>query len=701
MWGNMVFNWINCAATKNAPVLTCYSVLLFFIILSLSFTSHAVLAQQDTNEIDVEVIEVRSFLRPATLAETASNIASLSDEVLQSISATHVTEALQRLPGTWISRGNSQEHLTAIRSPVLTGAGACGAFLMAEDSVPLRASGFCNVNQLFGVNTEQAQQIEVIRGPAGVLFGSNAVHGVINVLTPDASIAPYLTLDVGPNDYQRVGFLHSVEGNTQQLTVYGNLTSDGGYKENSGFGQEKLSLVHATQNGSWDIRTVFAYTNLNQETAGFIEGDEAYRDKSLKRQNPNPEAYRDSRSLRAYSQWRYRAEDNSEWRITPYIRWHEMTFLQHFVPWQPVESNGHESVGVNTRWSKEQQNISYVIGMDAELTNGDLNEYQEYPFSATLPQGEHYDFDVTANNASFYVDLDWWLTENLKIQGGSRFSHIEYDYNNHLPEGNACTSGVTGCRFTRPASQDVSFSHLTHRIALLYPLDSQWQVYINAAQGFRAPQVTELFRLQAGQLVADLKEEKTKSMEIGARYSSSNMAMELNVFQQDKSQVIIQDTQRQVINGGETQHQGVEASISWDVVDNFKLNAALSYAQHTYENDIQISRVSIKGNDIDTAPRWLGNITGRWQLNDTWHTELEATLMDEYYLDPENTARYDGHHLVNFRLHWQATPQTLFSLRIRNLLDQDYAERADYSFGNYRYFVGEPRSVFFGLKYSL
>ena len=47
--------------------------------------------------------------------------------------ATHPNELFDAVPGTWISRGSGQEHLTAIRSPVLTGAGACGAFLLLED----------------------------------------------------------------------------------------------------------------------------------------------------------------------------------------------------------------------------------------------------------------------------------------------------------------------------------------------------------------------------------------------------------------------------------------------------------------------------------------------------------------------------------------------------------------------------------------
>jgi len=72
---------------------------------------------------------------------------------------------MNRVAGVMIQRGSGQESLTAIRSPVLAGAGACGGFLFLENACR-SGVGFCNVNELMEVNTEQAQAIEILRGPA-------------------------------------------------------------------------------------------------------------------------------------------------------------------------------------------------------------------------------------------------------------------------------------------------------------------------------------------------------------------------------------------------------------------------------------------------------------------------------------------------------------------------------------------------------
>ena len=54
------------------------------------------------------------------------SVFSLSSEDIKKLDPQHPKQIFTRIPGIWISRGSGQEHLTAIRSPVLTGPGACG-----------------------------------------------------------------------------------------------------------------------------------------------------------------------------------------------------------------------------------------------------------------------------------------------------------------------------------------------------------------------------------------------------------------------------------------------------------------------------------------------------------------------------------------------------------------------------------------------
>jgi phospholipase/lecithinase/hemolysin len=69
---------------------------------------------------ELETITVSGQRLPDAYGNQAVNTAVISQEELALLGATHIYESLTRAPGTWVNRGNGQEHLTALRSPVLT-----------------------------------------------------------------------------------------------------------------------------------------------------------------------------------------------------------------------------------------------------------------------------------------------------------------------------------------------------------------------------------------------------------------------------------------------------------------------------------------------------------------------------------------------------------------------------------------------------
>ena len=402
---------------------------------------------------------------------------------LQLISHTHINEAMQQVPGTWIARGNGQESLIALRSPVLTGAGSCGAFLVAGDSISLRAPGFCNVNQLFDANTEQAGRIEVIRGPATALYGSNAMHGVINVLSaaPPAAEDQNLALEAGPWDYYRAKYRFGNTWGAHGVSARVNGTTDGGYLDDAGYDQQKATLRYDYAGNVWQVSNVLDVANLNQETAGYLqEGYKAYEDEAVKRNNPNPEAYRDAWSLRLHSKASRSLGDQHTLVITPYLRDNDMKFLMHFVPWQPVEKNDHNSLGLRTSVVSDLSFGTWANGIELEYTEGHLREYQEKDFSPNQPAGIHYDYEVDASLAAAYSQLRSALGDNWELIGGVRVEYSYYDYDNRICDGPACEPGASACRFYRPADRNDDFTDWTVNAGASYNIGSDDIVYLRA-----------------------------------------------------------------------------------------------------------------------------------------------------------------------------------------------------------------------------
>lgn len=654
-----------------------------------------------TENYEEEVLVTASRL-PQNAAELPLAWARVNKQELALTGHVHITEAMQRVSGAWISRGNGQESLPSLRSPVLTGAGSCGAFFMAADGISLRAPGFCNINQLFDANTEQAGAIEVIKGPATSLYGSNALHGVINTLSAAPAPENDLSVEAGPYDYYRGKYAYGSSGQTHGISLRANATTDGGYKDDSGYDQQKLTLRHDYSGTDWDISSVLNYSNLNQETAGFIRGYKAYEDQDLKQLNPNPEAYRDAWSLLAHSRASRAIGDTHQLVVTPYLRDNEMEFLMHFLPWQPVEENGHTSVGLQGAVHSDLGQWHWINGLDIDYTDGWLKEVQAGEFSPNQPPGVHYDYQVDATMAAAFSQAEWSL-DRLEVNAGLRYEYNRYEYNNKTGDGSACAPTATACRFYRPADRNDSFNNWSFNTGASYALGDNQLFYLRYANGFRAPQATELYRLQAGQQVADLDSEELDNLELGLRGSvADKLSYDVSLFYMTKDDVIFQDANRQNISGASTEHQGLELSLDYRFLDNWYLNGAASIARHRYDSRIDLlgSSGDIEGNDIDTAPRHFGSARLGWEFNPESVAELEWVYMGSYYLEPDNNHKYDGHSLLNLRVSSQFSPHWRGTLRLTNLLDEDYAERADFGFGDYRYFVGQPLGAYVEIGYS-
>src|SRR5690606_17224605 len=121
---------------------------------------------------------------------------------------------------------------------------------------------------------------------------------------------------------------------------------DGGWRDASGLEEQKLNFAVARKREDASMVLRLTATNLNQETAGFSEGQDAFRNEAIARANPNPEAYRDAYAMRVTGRYEQRLTERLTLAVRPYLRHSRMDFLQHFLIGKPLEENGQDSIGV-------------------------------------------------------------------------------------------------------------------------------------------------------------------------------------------------------------------------------------------------------------------------------------------------------------------------------------------------------------------
>lgn len=671
-------------------------------------------AEDSSSPKILETIVVTGTRSEQTLEMLSGNTTVVDHKALELTSHTHVQESLVRVPGANFARGNGQEYLPSLRSPVLTGAGGCGSVLSAVDGIPLRASGFCNINELFDAHTEMAERIEVVRGPGSALYGANAMNGVVNVITPNPTLEPEYSLGVegGPHDYMRMKYSASGTQDAHGFRADMSFSHDGGYRDDSGFDQQKLTFKHRFTGEDLTVTTTLSMTNLNQETAGYIEGKDAYKDDHLRDDNLNPEAYRDSQTARLSSRIDYQLSDQSFVTITPYARYTDMNFLQHFLPGDPLEENGQKSFGIQSAYHNMiRDDLTIITGLDVEYTQAFLKQSQDAPTEgsaflvATIPEGRHYDYDVDAVMAAPFIHANWQMTERLALTAGLRYEFVRYEYDNRMLDGRTDENGVPcgfgGCRYSRPEDDNNRFENWSPKLGLVYDLSESHQIYVNLAQGFRAPQATELYRLERDQVKAHLDSEELLSAEGGFRGQAEKLSYEVAFYAMKKRNEIFRDSDFFNVADGEIRSKGVELAFAYQFNDQFDFALAASYAEHEYNDDRTSGGFEIDGNDVDTAPHHFGSARLGWNFSPAGRVELEWLNQGDYFTDPENQHRYDGHDLLNLRSSWQLARQWKLTARVINLTDEEYAERADYtSFSGDRYFPGEPISFYLGIEHK-
>jgi len=657
----------------------------------------------------LDEIVVTTERRSTALADVAASIGALPAADIIAIGAQHPYELFTRFPGTWISRGSGQESLTAIRSPVLVGAGACGAFMTLQDGIPTRPPGFCNVNQLFELNTEQASAIEVLRGPGNALYGANALHGLINVRMPEPGARGFASIEGGAGRFVRVQAGLPLAASER---VYGSVLvdHDDGFRVDTGYRQVKAYGTALLGDPATGFRVAFSATDLAQETGGYILGEDAYEDETLRVSNPNPEAYRDAASQRLYGIWT-RQSDDGYLDVRPYVRHSSMTFLQHFLPGQPLEENRQTSAGVLVLAETDFRGVRLKGGADLDVADIRLLETQAQPTEGspflveTRPEGKHYDYSVQSVDLAAYVDARWSLGSQVELGAGLRLEYTHYAYDNHMLDGNTKDDGEPcgfgGCLYTRPSDRDDDFLNLAPHLTLSVPVGERSTGYLRASRGFRPPQTTELYRLQSGQSAADLETETIDALEAGLHLRGDAWDLNAALYAMRKQDSVLRDADGYTVNGGRTRHAGAELDVDGQLATNLRLSLSASYAEHRYDFDRVAAQgeTFVSGNMVDTAPRWLGSIDLAYTPTALLDVGLQWTTVGRYFIDAENLHDYPGHALWNARL--TLTPASAWQviLRLNNVTDERFADRADYAFGNYRYFPGRAREAFLELRY--
>jgi iron complex outermembrane receptor protein len=668
------------------------------------------------------------------LKETPASIGILKPETIRLTGPAHPQQILGQIPGVAISVTNGEGHQTAIRQPFTT----APLYLFLEDGIPVRPTGFFNHNALYEVNIPMAGGIEVVRGPGSALYGSDAIGGIINVLSSPSEPHPALSLSGEAGSYGWRRLMGSVSsGNTSVGGFRGdiNLTHTDGWRDRTAYDRQSGNFRWDTQlDADTSLKTIASYTNIDQGTgANTPLPFDLY--KGAPTTNLFSVAYRKVEALRISSQFEKLFGDGLL-SVTPYFRNNSMDLNGSFnLNNDPrIEKTESQSYGLLTKWRHDFPEFfrsRVILGLDLENSPGSRTEdsltatstgaaayrnYTGYTIGRRI-----YDYDVTFKSVSPYLHTEISPLEKLRVTAGARFDSLSYDFENHLPSGTAFNSGANFWGQTGSTSK--TFERLSPKLGLTYELTKKTSLYGSYNRAFRVPSESQLFRggrdttnalAQARATSAVLlKPIKADEFEIGLRGELQSFEYTLAAYNLVKRDDIVsyRDTATNITsssNAGKTESRGVELSLGRKIVKSLKLETSLSYAKHEYKEWVVNPTTSYSGNEIPFAPRFLGNTRLTWTPLEAFHAQLEWVRIGSYFLQDSNAgstvgvdkgvSKYDGYDLFNFRANYTVTKNVSVFTRVMNIADKRYADSASVASSTAVYSPGLPRTFYGGLE---
>ncbi len=673
-------------------------------------------------------VTVTGTREKALLNETPAAVGAITGNTVRQDRPTHPTQIMSQIPGVAVAVTNGEGHTTSIRHPFTTNP----VYLFLEDGIPIRSTGFFNHNALYEINIPQSGGIEVTRGPGTALYGSDAIGGVINVLTRTPPKQGEFTLggDIGGHGWRRllVGGGNTIGDNGFRADL--NLSHTDGWRDSTKYDRQSGGLRWDRALGSDAmLKTVLSFSKIDQQTGANSPLTLADYNNNPTR-NYLPIAYRKVEALRLSTTY------DREWgdtllSITPYFRQNSMELLASFtLNFDPTVSlSENRSYGVMAKWRRDFPQFMrarLIVGADIDVSPGARNEDSlnvsvtgaapARVFNAYSIARRVYDYDVTFKGISPYIHGEISPAARLRITGGVRFDHLSYSFDNNLAGAPILVPAGTPFPAARFYGQmnntDVTFRHTSPKLGATYAIAKDLHVFAGYTHGFRAPSEGNLFRPSSGATAAAaiasaagavaLKPIKADQIEAGLRGSAGRFSYDVVVYDLVKRDDIVSQrdpvtTFSTTVNAGKTRHRGIEAGAGVALGGGFRVDTAASYAKHTYDDWVTNTGI-FTGKEIEAAPRVMANTRLSWSPRQHARVQLEWVRLGSYWLDAANTQKYSGHDLFNLRVNWPITREIAINGSLYNVTDKRYADSAQLSNNQPVLSPGLPRTLYVGVE---
>lgn len=634
----------------------------------------AVRAEGDAVSTLPEMVVVSSRAQ-TTEPRLPGYVSVLTGDELDAMNVLSVPDALETLPGIHF---RSSSGTPAVDEITMRGFGenSQGRVLVLRNGQRVNRPDMAPVNWL-QFPAANIERIEVLRGAESVLYGNNAIAGVINIISPTPSneLSGRVAADVA--DYQTLALRGAVNGGAGPVAanLNGEHIESDGYRHNSDFHADSAALNGICWiGGETSLKLDGASQHVEHQLPGALSKAEMNADprQSL---NDNDHVSSDFNSARVvldavlpfgrvslpvgYSRKRI-ASDMESWFAYNELDIDSVSLLPTVTFDRPLGALENR----------------LLLGVDYYHDAFGVDRYADE--AHTLRDG---DARVTRQTVGAYFSDALYLREDLILGSGLR---LEKAWNDVRVKNGGLTT----------VDDDNAQRGSSFTLSLLKNFAERAKVYAKGGTVYRYPFIDEMVSYYGygDQLYDDLDPERGWTLEAGVQaVIVTNLQVELAVFRiAMRDEVAFNPVTFENENLDDTLHQGVEAAVSWRI-GALRLAANATYTDATFENGPD------EDNRIPLVPEYTGGFFGRLELPGGAGITTDVKFIGDSYLGgdtPNSGDKLDGYAVADLFVDYR--PSFVEGLRVyagvNNLFDERYATVAYQGFDADGYYPAAGRT---------
>jgi outer membrane receptor protein involved in Fe transport len=667
---------------------------------------------------ELEEIVVTASLRPAGIGEFPVSTTVLAAGVIEAAGLQHLQDVLGLVPNLNWAGGTSRPRYFQLRGvgelEQYQGAPNPSVGFLIDD---IDFSGVGMAATSFDVG-----QVEVLRGPQGTRYGANALAGLINVRTRDATPDRELYTEVIAGDDGMVsaglvagGALGRAGPRQGAWRFAVQRAASDGFRRNRYLDRDTtngrdeltartklalepaegwqvgLTLMHASLDNGFDA---FAPDN-SFDTLSDRPGQDLQRSGGVALRIDGDFDRTTVRSTTAYADSEIVYSFDGDWGNDPY--WGAYAPYDYFSRYERERRTLSQDLRLVSDSTARGQGFGWLLGVYALRLEEQNLQRDEFAGQLLRPL---LSTDYSATNAAAYGEAEWGLGGRLVLSAGLRVETRSAEYDDSDD--------------TRFAPRDtMAGGHLS----MSGDLDARNGWYVTASRGYKAGGFNIGLFVPADR--REFEPEFLWNLEVGLHSSSDDARLSADVavfhmwresqqvatsFQLDPgdplSYVFCTD------NAARGRNAGIEATVAWRPVDGLTVGATLGLLRTEYVGYAYGSR-DLDGREQAHAPDWQYSLSAEWNSPRGWMARADLTGSDAFYFDTSHDQQSDPYSLLNLKAGYAAGRWSAY-LWGRNVFDERYAVRGFY-FGleppdyDDKLYVqqGDPRQFGVTLSWSL